>query len=106
MKTTPFEKDLQAYVDKTKQFPRVSTGEGNIPYPLYALAVKIYQVSLRAKGLHSRNLEKLSDLNWYFGTTARSYKELAPKLREIRDTYNGLFQAVNMVSNEPNNEEE
>jgi len=83
---TPFETAILQAVEGTLQTPTVSTGDGQVDYFGYQLAVHKYNLRIMAAGMLCRGV-KLKDLKHYYGLKGRTAKDCLVQFETIVNNY-------------------
>ena len=83
---TPFETAVLQVAAGTVQTPTVSTGDGQVDYFGYQLAVHKYNLRIMAAGMLCRGV-KLKDLKHYYGLKGKTAKDCLVQFETIVNNY-------------------
>ena len=83
---TPFETAVLQVAAGTLQAPTVSTGDGQVDYFGYQLAVHKYNLRIMAEGMLCRGV-KLKDLKHYYGLKGKTAKDCLVQFETIVNNY-------------------
>lgn len=78
---TPFERNIEAINNATKQAPKVMSSDGAIPYIAYELIGQKFKLKLAANGLKPHKGFRLADIKAHYGIKGRSAQEVLENFR-------------------------
>lgn len=83
---TPHQTAVQQIEAGELKVPKVTTGQGEVPFTGYQLAVHVYALKIMGMGMKMRGVS-FQQIKTYYGLKGRSAKECVPQLEAILEDY-------------------